>query len=67
MPVPINGFGESADLYGVSDPIFATLGHVDNYTSARLQIGELGLLVVPGQVRLTVQFHVDVAFSCLDR
>ena len=43
VPVLINGFGESADLYGVSDPIFATLGYVNNYTSAKLQIGELGL------------------------
>jgi hypothetical protein len=67
VPVLINDFGECADLYGVSDPIFATLGYVNNYTSAKLQIGELGLLVVPGQVCLIVQLHVDIAFSRLDR
>src|SRR4051794_4518950 len=66
-PVLDNGFGESTNLDRVSGWILATLRQIDYYTSARLQISQLGLLIAPGQFCFAVQFHVHVAFGSLYR
>ncbi len=51
----------------MSGPVLTALGYIDDHTNASLQIGELHLLVVPGQLRLTVQFDIDIAFRRLRR
>jgi hypothetical protein len=47
--------------------ILAALRQIDYYTSAWLQINQLGLLLVLGQFCFAVQLHVHVAFGGLYR
>src|SRR5215831_12231392 len=61
-----SGWADSANFNGVSHQFFVTLGHVHNDASVAPQIGELSFPIVSGQIRMIVQFHVDVAPSRLD-
>jgi hypothetical protein len=61
-----SGWGDSANVDGVSHQFFVTFRHVNNDTSVALQIGELSLPIVSGEIRVIVQFHLDVGLSRLD-